>query len=90
MLDAAEAAKKKAESYAEAQRLKKEKKAKLKAASKAGQQAAANADQPEFTKMEIRVGQIKKVCPTKVPCFFSMKNSYFLLNIEINGTFFIT
>ena len=86
MLDAAEAAKKKAESYAEAQRLKKEKKAKLKAASKAGQQAAANADQPEFTKMEIRVGQIKKVCPTKSHGS-GIKPSYFLLNMEINGTF---
>lgn len=62
-LDAAEAAKKKAQAYADAQKRKKEKKAKLAAASKAGQAAtsAENNNQPEFTKMDIRVGQITKV-----------------------------
>ena len=47
---------KKKESYEEAQRRKKEKKAAEAAASKAG-----NDDQPEFTKMDIRVGKIVKV-----------------------------
>mmetsp|Transcript_20034 Transcript_20034/g.30133 ORF Transcript_20034/g.30133 Transcript_20034/m.30133 type:complete len:765 (+) Transcript_20034:90-2384(+) len=59
-LSAAEAAKKNKESYEEAQRRKKEKKAKNIAASKAGQQANA-ANQPEFTKIDIRVGKIVKV-----------------------------
>lgn len=59
-MDAKEATRKKNESLAEAQRLKKEKKAKQSAASKAGQAAGAN-DQPEFTKMDIRVGEIVKV-----------------------------
>lgn len=54
-----EAAKKKAESYAEAQKRKKEKKAMLAAASQKGQ--AASSDQPEFTKMDIRIGEITKV-----------------------------
>ena len=58
---------KKAESIAEAQRKKKEKKAKAIASSKAGQKAAAagsggdDANQSDFTKMEIRVGKITKV-----------------------------
>uniref|UniRef100_A0A7S4RE12 methionine--tRNA ligase n=2 Tax=Ditylum brightwellii TaxID=49249 RepID=A0A7S4RE12_9STRA len=60
-LSAEDAAKKKAESYAEAQKRKKEKKAKEIAKSKAGQKASASADQPDFTKMEIRVGEIKKI-----------------------------
>lgn len=62
--DAAEASKKKAEAYADAQKRKKEKKQKEIAASKAGQKKAGDAggaDQPNFTKMEIRVGQITKV-----------------------------
>jgi methionine--tRNA ligase beta chain len=50
---------KKAESYAEAQKRKKEKKAQLAAASQKGQAAAS--DQPEFTKIDIRVGEITKV-----------------------------
>jgi methionine--tRNA ligase beta chain len=58
--DTAAAAKKKAGSHAEAQRKKKEKQAKAIAASKAGQQAVSS-DQPEFTKMDIRVGVITKV-----------------------------
>jgi len=41
--------------------LKREKKAKEIAASKAAQQQGGADDQPEFTKMEIRVGQITKV-----------------------------
>lgn len=60
MTDAKDAARKKNESFAEAQRLKKQKKAKQNAASKAGQAAEAN-DQLEFTKMDIRVGEIVKV-----------------------------
>ena len=57
--NAAEASKNKKEAYEEAQRKKKEKKARESAASKAGQ--AAGPDQPEFTKLEIRVGKIVKV-----------------------------
>ena len=41
--------------------MKKEKKAKEIAASKAGQKKG-DEDQPEFTKIDIRVGQITKVC----------------------------
>ena len=52
---------KKKESYEEAQRRKKEKKAKEIAASKKGQQNSAASDQPEFTKIDIRVGKIIKV-----------------------------
>ena len=59
----ADASKKKQFSYEEAQRLKKEKKAKEIAASKAGQQKG-DANQPEFTKIDIRVGQITKVSLT--------------------------
>jgi methionyl-tRNA synthetase len=55
-----DASKKKQFSYEEAQRLKKEKKAKETAASKAGQKTG-DVDQPEFTKIDIRVGQITKV-----------------------------
>lgn len=60
-LNAEEASKKKAESYAEAQRRKKEKKARAAASSKAGQQKGDSVDQPEFTKVDIRVGKITKV-----------------------------
>jgi len=60
-LNAVDVAKKKQFSYEEAQRKKKEKKAKEIAASKKGQQKAGGADQPEFTKIDIRVGQITKV-----------------------------
>jgi methionyl-tRNA synthetase len=61
-LDAAEAAKKKAESYAVAQQRKKEKKAEAIAKSNAGRQNSNDDDdQPEFTKIDIRVGQITKV-----------------------------
>jgi methionyl-tRNA synthetase len=61
-LDAAEAAKKKAESYAIAQQRKKEKKAEAIAKSNAGRQnSSEDDDQPEFTKIDIRVGQITKV-----------------------------
>jgi len=60
-LDAAEASKKKKEAYADAQKRKKEKKQKEIAASKAGQKNSAAQDQPNFTKMDIRVGQITKV-----------------------------
>jgi len=56
--DAAKGANTKKESHAEAQRRKKEKKAQQMKASKAGQQ---NPDQPEFTKLDIRVGKIVKV-----------------------------
>ena len=60
-LSAAEAAKKKAAEYAGAQARKKAEKTKQKEASKAGQAAAEGSDdQPEFTKLEIRVGQIVK------------------------------
>ena len=62
--DAETATKKKAESYAEAQRKKKEKKAKAAASSKAGQKngaAGGDSNQPDFTKVDIRVGQITKV-----------------------------
>mmetsp|Transcript_14884 Transcript_14884/g.21039 ORF Transcript_14884/g.21039 Transcript_14884/m.21039 type:complete len:799 (-) Transcript_14884:190-2586(-) len=62
MKDKAEASRKKAEAVAEAQRRKKEKKAKAVAHSKAQQQGGGgDSDQPEFTKIEIRVGQITKV-----------------------------
>ena len=63
-LSKAEASSKKKESYEEAQRLKKEKKAREVAASKArldGDAGGAGDDQPEFTKIDIRVGQITKV-----------------------------
>jgi methionyl-tRNA synthetase len=64
-LSKAEASSKKKESYEEAQRLKKEKKAREVAASKArldGDAGGAGGDdQPEFTKIDIRVGQIIKV-----------------------------
>jgi len=61
-LNAAEAAKKKAVDYATAQKLKKEKKAKESAKSKAGQKSGASTpNQPNFTKMDIRVGVIKRV-----------------------------
>jgi len=64
-LNAELAAKKKAEQIAEAQRKKKEKKeremAKSKAMNKAAKGGGAAADQPEFTKMDIRVGKIVKV-----------------------------
>lgn len=61
-LSKAEASNKKKQSYEEAQRLKKEKKAKEIAASKAAQVGDDAPDQPEFTKIDIRVGQITKVC----------------------------
>ena len=48
--------------YLEAQRLKKEKKARECAASKAAQKGGGDSNQPEFTKIDIRVGQITKVC----------------------------
>ena len=57
-LSKADASKNKKLAYEEAQRLKKEKKAKEAAASKASKNAPS---QPEFTKMDIRVGQITKV-----------------------------
>jgi methionyl-tRNA synthetase len=63
-LNAQDAAKKKAESIAEAQRKKKEKKAQLIASSKAGQSKSSGGgddNQPEFTKIDIRVGKITKV-----------------------------
>jgi len=61
-LSKAEASKNKKASYEEAQRLKKEKKAKEIAASKAAaQKGNAASDQPAFTKIDIRVGQITKV-----------------------------
>lgn len=61
-LDAVEAAKKKKDSYAEGKKRKMEKKANAVASSKAGQKnTVANNDQPEFTKIDIRVGKIKKV-----------------------------
>ena len=56
--DAAAAAAKKKESHAEAQKRKKEAKAKAMAAS---QKAGGDPNQPEFTKMEIRIGKIVKV-----------------------------
>jgi len=58
-----ENSKNKKASYEEAQRLKKERKAKEVAASKAAHKkgGAAGSDQPEFTKIDIRVGQITKV-----------------------------
>jgi len=60
-LSKAEASNKKKLGYEEAQRLKKAKKAKEIAASKAAQKGGSVSDQPEFTKMDIRVGQITKV-----------------------------
>ena len=57
--DAQAAKAKKKESFEEAQRRKKEKRAKEIASSKKGQQSAP--DQPEFTKIDIRVGKIIKV-----------------------------
>jgi len=58
----ASAQKKKKVSYEEAQKIKKEKKAKAYASSQKGQKNATGAaDQPEFTKVDIRVGQITKV-----------------------------
>ncbi|KAG7366316.1 methionine-tRNA ligase [Nitzschia inconspicua] len=59
LMDKAAASSKKKESYEEAQRRKKEAKAKQSAAGKGGQQE--NSDQPEFTKVDIRVGKIVKV-----------------------------
>ena len=60
--DAAAAAAQKKESHAEAQKRKREAKAKAMAASQKGTAAAGGgSDQPEFTKMEIRVGKIVKV-----------------------------
>ena len=56
-LGKANASKNRQQSYEEAQRLKKERKAKEIAASKAGQ----SSDQAEFTKIEIRVGVVQKV-----------------------------
>ena len=61
-LSKAEASNKKKLSYEEAQRLKKEKKAKEVAASKAAQLGEEAPDQHEFTKVDIRVGQITRVC----------------------------
>lgn len=58
MKDKDAAAAKKKESYEEAQRRKKEDKARQQAASKQGNDASK---QPEFTKMEIRVGKITRV-----------------------------
>lgn len=58
MKDKAAAAAKKKESFEEAQRRKKEEKARQSAASKQAKDAPS---QPEFTKMEIRVGKITKV-----------------------------
>lgn len=57
--DNAASSSKKKESYEEAQRRKKEAKAKQSAAGKKGQQE--DSDQPEFTKVDIRVGKIVKV-----------------------------
>jgi len=59
-LDAADLAQKKAADYAEAQARKKEQKKKQAESSMAGQAAAAASDQPDFTKLDIRVGQITK------------------------------
>lgn len=59
MKDKAAASSKKKESYEEAQRRKKEAKAKQSAAGKKGQEEES--DQPEFTKVDIRVGKIVKV-----------------------------
>lgn len=56
-MDAAAAATKKKESFAEAQQRKKEAKAKA----RNQQQNEGDANQPEFTKIDIRVGQITKV-----------------------------
>ena len=58
--DAAAAAAKKKMSHAEAQKKKKEKQAAAIASSKSAQQAG-DPNQPEFTKMDIRVGKIVKV-----------------------------
>ena len=52
---------KKKETYEEAQKRKKEKKAAAMASSKAGRAAAGDANQSDFTKMEIRVGKIVEV-----------------------------
>jgi len=61
-LNAAEAAKKKATDYAEAQKRKKEKKAQNKKASQAGMgKSGSDENQPDFTKIDIRVGLITKV-----------------------------
>jgi methionine--tRNA ligase beta chain len=59
MNDKAVASSTKKESYEEAQRRKKEAKAKQSAAGKIGQQEDSN--QPEFTKVDIRVGKIVKI-----------------------------
>ena len=52
---------KNAESFAEAQRKKKEKKAQMIAQSKAAQKQGGDINQSEFTKVDIRVGQITKI-----------------------------
>lgn len=57
----AKGGKKKKETYEEAQKRKKEKRAQAIASSKKGNAATINANQPQFTKMEIRVGKIIKV-----------------------------
>jgi len=59
--DTEAAAAKKKESHAEAQKRKKEKKAQEIAKSKASQAGEGDPNQPEFTKLDIRVGKIVKV-----------------------------
>ena len=75
-LSKAEASNKKKQSYEEAQRLKKEKKAKEIAASKAAQAGGDAPDQPEFTKIDIRVGQITKVCCSWCTGFKSFSTNF--------------
>lgn len=52
---------KKKESYEEAQKRKKEKKAAAMASSEKGREASGNANQSDFTKIEIRVGKITEI-----------------------------
>jgi methionyl-tRNA synthetase len=61
--DAAAAAAKKKESHAEAQRRKREAKQKAIEKSKQAQVAGGDPDQPDFTKLDIRVGKIVEVWP---------------------------
>ena len=78
--------------YEEAQRLKKEKKAQESAARKAALQGdAAGDDQPEFTKIDIRVGRITKVrrfgkCRTNYsnPSFMNGETPLCVLTIDKN------
>ena len=83
---------KKAESHAEAQKRKKETKANAVKNSKAGQGSTVDPNQPEFTKMDIRVGFIQKVSLSEIEvtyhvCVFGycddFTHQYFNINMSL-------